>query len=155
MRCGICHKDTLANGEPIHNLYFLDIHKQAEHPEEMRAAKRNQRATREANRLREARIASAVQAAAAQATGVVLHKWQAKAPYQIESIAHCSNAERYPAYHVAEPLLYASYKSLMTQAAGMLEKAYQQGRPITEADVERVRLAVDAARQKAEQEAQP
>mgnify|MGYP001620114305 CR=1 FL=1 len=153
MKCGICGKANHTNGMPFFDGRDLNGHKRREHPEAMRAARIKQHATREAKGLREARIASAVQAAAAQATGVVLHKWRDSAPYQIESIADRANAERYPAYHVAEPEWYAHWQDLAVDAAEALEQAYQQGRPITEADVERVRLAVAEARQKAEEEA--
>ena len=152
MRCGICKKDRFPDGTPISDVYFLNVHKLKEHPEEFQAAEKKQRATREATQLREARIASAVQAAAAQATGVVLRKWGNQAPDRIESIEDCSNPERYPIYHIAEPWLYAQYEQLISQAAIMLEESYQLGMPITEADVERVRQAVAEARQKAEKE---
>ena len=155
MKCGICHKDTLANGSPIHNAYFLDIHKQQEHPAELKAAQVKQRATREAKGLREARIASAIAAAAAQATGVVLRKYSTDAPKLQNSIAGFNPANILFMYRVAEPGCYAHWQDLVVDAAEALEQAYQQGRPITEADVERVRLAVAEARQKAEKEAQP
>ena len=148
MRCGICHKNIFASGALITNAYYLNVHKRQDHPEEMRAIEKNWRATKESNRLRKAAIASAVKAAAAQATGVVLWKWLDAAPVPMEAIEHIYTGRS--DLRVAEPQWYAHYLDLAIDAAEALEAAYQQGRPITEADVERVRQAVEAVREKAE-----
>ena len=155
MKCGICGKDTLPNGAPIGDAHVLNLHKAREHPQGFKATIEKRRATKEANRIREAREARidfAVQAAAAQATGMVLRKWGKIAPERQNSIEGFNPARNLDAYRVAQPEIYASYLALTIAAAARLEQAYQQGRPITEEDVERVRLAVAEARQKAEKE---
>ena len=152
MKCGICGKDKLTNGAPIWDAGILAFHKRQEHPVEARATAQRRYDTRIDNRRRKAAIDAAVRVAAAQATGVVLRKsLGSDVPHPIENIMGI-NSVGFPKYHVAEPALYARYQALTAQAAVMLEQAYQQGRPITEADVERVRQAIAEARQKAETE---
>ena len=154
MKCGICGKSTMQgyNTEaqvPIYDASALARHKRTDHPTEYQAADKQRRDAREAREAREARVTSAVQAAAAQAAGLVLYKWFDSAPYKIESTALSSY--EFATCRIAEPNFYARYLTFMSDAAAMLEQAYQQGRPITEADVERVRQAVEAARQKVEE----
>ena len=149
MRCGICGKDRNPNGMVI---YDLTDHKWREHRVEVEATKVNRPDKATVKRLREETIAQVVRAAAVQATGVVLRRWGDGTLSRETSIASVTTERMFSVHHVAEPVLYASYEQLTAQAADLLEQSYQLGRPITEADVERVRLAVAEARQKAEEE---
>ena len=152
MKCGICHKETGIDGEPYYDGGRLSQHKRKEHPDVLQASRVKQRDNATNKRLREVAIAASVRAAAAQATGVVLYKRNDRTPDHIENLEGYSTAVKYGGYRVAEPGLYLQHQAFVLQAAAMLEQAYQQGTPVTEADVERVRLAVAEARQKAETE---
>ena len=146
MKCGICGKDTHPSGLPIYN---LAAHKRQAHPAEMRQAASDRQtkanATRHATAARKVRI----QAAGETATGIVLEKWRdVRLPSQVQVLRYYHLSNRIRTAHAPS---WERYETLLAQANEALVQAYDLGTPITEVDVERVRLAMA----KAESEAQP